>query len=96
MRGYQMTTSKSTKTNTASKNKSRQTAGRKPAKLRVKPTRLASIVAGLVSALGLAYSGLAVIWHLPYADQVQQTCGVVVSLISAVLAVFTGQKLASK
>ena len=60
----------------------------------ITPTRLASIVAGLVSALGLAYSGLAVIWNLPYADQIQQTCGVIVSLISAVLAVFTGQKLA--
>lgn len=62
----------------------------------ITPTRLASIVAGLVSAIGLAYSGLAVIWSLPYADKVQQTCGVIVSLISAVLAVFTGQKLASK
>lgn len=58
------------------------------------PTRLASIIAGLVSALGLAYSGLAVIWNLPCADKVQQTCGVIVSLISAVLAVFTGKKLA--
>lgn len=57
--------------------------------------RIASIIAGLLSALGLLYVGLAQIWHLPYADDIQQTIGVLVSFISAVLAVFTGQSIAS-
>lgn len=63
---------------------------------RLTPTRLASIVAGIISAVGLAYAGLAGVWGLPYAEEIQSTCGVVVSFISAILAVFTGKKLASK
>lgn len=56
--------------------------------------RIASIVAGVLSALGLAYSGLAQIWRLPLASEVNQSIGVVVQLISAVLAVFTGKSIA--
>lgn len=55
--------------------------------------RVASIVAGILSALGLLYVGLAQIWAFPYADQIQQSIGVIVSFISAVLAVFTGQSI---
>lgn len=56
--------------------------------------RIASIIAGVISALGLAYAGLAAIWGWPFADEIQKSAGVIVSLISAVLAVFTGQKIA--
>ena len=56
--------------------------------------RIASIVAGVLSALGLAYSGLAQIWHLPMASEVNQSVGVIVQLISAVLAAFTGKSIA--
>ena len=57
--------------------------------------RIISIIAGVLSALGLAYVGIAQIWSLPLADQVQQTIGVIVSLLSALLSVFTGQSIAN-
>lgn len=56
-------------------------------------TRIASIAAGVLSALGLAYVGLSQIWNLPFGDQVNQTTGVVVQFISTVLAVYTGKKI---
>ena len=56
--------------------------------------RIASIVAGVLSALGLAYVGLAQIWDLPLANEMNQSVGVVVQLISAVLAAFTGKSIA--
>ena len=56
--------------------------------------RIASIVAGVLSALGLAYVGLAQIWSLPMANEINQSLGVVVQLISAVLAAFTGKSIA--
>lgn len=56
-------------------------------------TRVASIAAGVLSALGLAYVGLSQIWNLPFGDQVNQTIGVLVQFISAVLAVYTGKKI---
>lgn len=56
--------------------------------------RIASIVAGVLSALGLAYVGLAQIWNLPLANEINQSLGVVVQLISAVLAAFTGKSIA--
>lgn len=55
--------------------------------------RIASIVAGVLSALGLAYVGLAQIWNLPLANEINQSLGVVVQLISAVLAAFTGKSI---
>lgn len=55
--------------------------------------RIASIIAGVLSALGLAYVGLAQIWNLPLANEVNQSLGVVVQLISAVLAAFTGKSI---
>lgn len=56
--------------------------------------RIASIVAGVLSALGLAYVGMAQIWDLPLANEINQSLGVVVQLISAVLAAFTGKSIA--
>ena len=56
--------------------------------------RIASIVAGVLSALGLAYVGLAQIWNMPLANEINQSLGVVVQLISAVLAAFTGKSIA--
>lgn len=55
--------------------------------------RVASIIAGVLSALGLAYVGLAQIWNLPMANEINQSLGVVVQLISAVLAAFTGKSI---
>lgn len=55
--------------------------------------RIASIIAGVLSALGLAYVGLAQIWNLPMANEINQSLGVVVQLISAVLAAFTGKSI---
>lgn len=55
--------------------------------------RIASIIAGVLSALGLAYVGLAQIWSLPMANEINQSLGVVVQLISAVLAAFTGKSI---
>ena len=56
--------------------------------------RIASIIAGILSALGLAYVGLAQIWSLPLANEINQSIAVVVQLISAVLAAFTGKSIA--
>lgn len=56
--------------------------------------RIASIIAGVLSALGLAYVGLAQIWNLPLANEINQSLGVIVQLISAVLAAFTGKSIA--
>lgn len=56
--------------------------------------RVASIIAGILSALGLAYVGLAQIWDLPLANEINQSLGVIVQLISAVLAAFTGKSIA--
>ena len=56
--------------------------------------RIASIIAGILSALGLAYVGLAQIWNLPLANEINQSIAVVVQLISAVLAAFTGKSIA--
>lgn len=60
----------------------------------VNAKRVASIIAGILSALGLAYAGLAQIWDLPMANEINQSLGVVVQLISAVLAAFTGKSIA--
>lgn len=59
-------------------------------------SRIASIVCGVLSAIGIAYVGLSQIWQLPLANEVQQTIGVVVSFISACLAVVTGKKLSDE
>lgn len=56
-------------------------------------SRIASIVAGVLSAFGLAYVGIAQVWHLPYGDEINQTIGIVVQFISAVLAAWTGKKI---
>src|SRR5882724_7982907 len=55
-------------------------------------TRL-SIIAGLITAFSLAYIGIAPIWHLAFAQEVQQTAQVIVVLLSGILSAFTGQKL---
>ena len=60
----------------------------------VNAKRVASIIAGVLSALGLAYVGLAQIWDLPMANEINQSLGVIVQLISAVLAAFTGKSIA--
>lgn len=60
----------------------------------VNAKRVASIIAGVLSALGLAYVGLAQIWDLPLANEINQSLGVIVQLISAVLAAFTGKSIA--
>lgn len=60
----------------------------------VNAKRIASIIAGVLSALGLAYVGLAQIWDLPLANEINQSLGVIVQLISAVLAAFTGKSIA--
>lgn len=52
-----------------------------------------SIVAGIITAITLAYSGLAPIWQLPLATEIQQTGAVLVVLLSGILSAFTGQKL---
>lgn len=52
-----------------------------------------SILAGIITAVTLAYSGIAPIWHLPLATEVQQTGAVLVVLLSGILSAFTGQKL---
>lgn len=60
----------------------------------VNAKRVASIIAGVLSALGLAYVGLAQIWDLPLANEINQSLGVIVQLISAILAAFTGKSIA--
>lgn len=52
-----------------------------------------SIVAGVITAITLAYSGLAPVWNLPLATEIQQTGAVLVVLLSGILSAFTGQKL---
>lgn len=52
-----------------------------------------SVLAGVITALTLAYSGIAPIWDLPLATEVQQTGAVIVVLLSGILSAFTGQKL---
>lgn len=52
-----------------------------------------SILAGIITAVTLAYSGIAPIWHLPLATEVQQTGAVLVVLLSGILSAFTGQKI---
>ena len=52
-----------------------------------------SIVAGIITAITLAYSGLSPIWHLPLATEIQQTGAVFVVLLSGILSAFTGQKI---
>lgn len=64
--------------------------------MKVSISRIASIICGLLSAFGIAYVGLAQIWQLPMADEVQQTIGVAVSFISACLAVVTGKKMSDE
>lgn len=59
-------------------------------------SRIASIVCGVLSAIGIAYVGLSQIWNLPMASEIQQTIGVIVSFISACLAVVTGKKLSDE
>ena len=56
--------------------------------------RIISVISGSLGALGVAYVGLAQIWCLPMADQIQQTIGVLVSLLSALLSVSTGFSVA--
>lgn len=52
-----------------------------------------SIVAGVITAITLAYSGLAPVWNLPLATEIQQTGAVFVVLLSGILSAFTGQKI---
>jgi len=52
-----------------------------------------SIVAGIITAITLAYSGLSPIWNLPFATEIQQTGAVLVVLLSGILSAFTGQKI---
>lgn len=54
-----------------------------------------SILAGLITAFSLAYIGIAPIWHLALANEIQQTSQVIVVLISGILSAFTGQKILS-
>jgi hypothetical protein len=53
------------------------------------PKRIVSIITGSLSALGLAYLGLAQIWGLPFANEVNESVAIVVQLLSTVLAVVT-------
>ena len=64
--------------------------------MKISISRIASIICGVLSAVGIAYVGLAQIWTLPMADQIQQTIGVIVSFISACLAVVTGKKMSDE
>ena len=59
----------------------------------MKLSRIFSLVAGGLAAIGLLYVGLAQIWNLPMADQINQTIGVIVQFLSAMLAVITGKKV---
>ena len=65
-------------------------------KMKLSISRVASIICGILSAIGIAYVGLSQIWALPLANEVQQTIGVIVSFISACLAVVTGKKLSDE
>lgn len=64
--------------------------------MKVSISRIASIICGVLSAIGIAYVGLSQIWALPLANEIQQTIGVIVSFISACLAVVTGKKLSDE
>ena len=64
--------------------------------MKVNISRIASIICGVLSAIGIAYVGLSQIWALPLANEIQQTIGVIVSFISACLAVVTGKKLSDE
>lgn len=64
--------------------------------MKVSISRVASIICGVLSAIGIAYVGLSQIWALPLANEIQQTIGVIVSFISACLAVVTGKKLSDE
>jgi hypothetical protein len=58
--------------------------------------RIASIVTGCLSALGLAYVGLAGVWGFGYANEVQETVGIIVQLLSTALAVITGVSITTE
>lgn len=53
-----------------------------------------SIVAGLISTFSVAYTLLAPVWNLSYADKVFSTGSILVMVLSLILAVFTGDKIA--
>jgi hypothetical protein len=57
--------------------------------------RIASVITGSLGALGIAYLGLSQVWALPYGGEVEQTAGIIVSCVSAVLAVITGSTVAA-
>lgn len=57
--------------------------------------RVTSIITGALGALGVAYLGLSQIWALPYGPEIQETTGIIVSCLSAILAVATGTSVAS-
>lgn len=54
-----------------------------------------SIVAGLISTFSVAYTLLAPVWNLSYADKVFSTGSILVMVLSLILAVFTGEKITS-
>lgn len=55
--------------------------------------KLLSITAGLITVFALTYSGLAPIWDLPLATEIDQTAKVFVVMLSGILSAFTGQKI---
>ena len=55
-----------------------------------------SIIAGLISSFVVGYSLLAPVWGLGYADKVFSTGSIIVMVLSMVLSVFTGEKIANR
>ena len=54
-----------------------------------------SIAAGLISTFVVAYSLLAPVWGLEYADKMFSTGSIIVMVLSLILSVFTGEKIAN-
>ena len=59
---------------------------------KVKATRVASVIAGGISAIGWGYLGLSEIWSLPLGNQIWASANVVTGTISIALAAITARK----
>lgn len=64
--------------------------------MKIKLKYIFSVVAGAVSALTVGYSLAAPVWGLLYADKVFATGGIVVMVLSTLLAVITGEKISKE
>lgn len=62
-------------------------------KKKVSNERLLSLITGTLSACVIFYIGLASIFNLPYAEEVQEVGGIVAIFVNSIFAVWTGVKV---